>query len=695
VDLTRLLAPRSIAVVGASTRLGTYGNQAVANLVANGFPGEVFGVHPSATAVHGVPCVPRLADLPVGPDAVIIATPAATVPALLAEAGELGAGGAVVFAAGFAEAGVAGRELQERLREAAQRYRIPVCGPNGNGIVSLAARAPMWGDSCTITRSGPIAMVSQSGNVAVNALASTRALRLHTVVSCGNQAVLDAADYLDAIAGLAGVRAVALYLEADGDGAKLADAFARCAEHDVRVVVLKAGASPLGASAAASHTGSVAGDARVLRAVVEEAGGVWAHHPHELLELAKALGYARRAPRAGTVIVTCSGGDAAIGADEADRLGVPLPELDAGTVAALRAVLPANATAANPLDYTAVIFGAVEPTAEVVAAAGADPAVGCVLVYYDRPGDLDADAAVSWDDALAGVMAGAARLDKPVLLASTLPELMPGTVAERLVDAGVVPIAGLREGVRCAGVLHRPAADPGRLRAIARAAGRAAIGGAAAAGDGWLAEHEAKELLRGAGIRTPPGHLVRDADAAVAAARRLGDAVALKLSAPDIQHKSDLGAILLGVRGEAAVRAAFAKLQALPGRCGTPVLVESMCPPGVEIMIAVRRDGLVPVLVVALGGVWVEVLDDAVLLPLPVDPAAVRDGLRRLRAAPLFTGGRGRPAVDLDALSDLAARVAGLAERADLELIELNPVFARPDGATAIDAVARRAVATP
>ena len=688
MDLTRLLAPRSIAVVGASTRPGTYGNQAVANLVANGFPGQVYGVHPTATVVHGVPCVPLIADLPEAPDAVVIATPAATVPGLLVEAGKRGAGGAVVFAAGFAEApGAAapgGRAAQERLREAALAYGLPVCGPNGNGIVAVAARAPMWGDSCTLRRPGPIALVSQSGNVAVNALASTRALRLHTVVSCGNQAVLDAADYLDAMARLDGVRAVALYLEADGDGVRLARALAACAESDVRVVVLKAGTSALGAGAAASHTGSVAGDARVLRALVEEAGGVWAHHPHELLELAKALGYAKRAPRAGTVIVTCSGGDAAIGADEADRLGVALPAPDPATVAALRAILPANATPGNPLDYTAVLFGAVEPTADLVAAAGGDPSVGSVLVYYDRPGDLDADAAVSWDDALAGVMAGAARLDKPVLVASTLPELLPEPVAERLVDAGVVPIAGLREGVRCAGVLHLPAADPVRLKAVASAAAATPV----AEGD-WLAEHEAKELLRTVGIRTPAGHLVTDAGSAVAAAQRLGGPVALKLSARDLQHKSDSGALRLGVRGDAAVRQAFADLRALPGRCDTPVLVESMCPPGVEMMVAVRRDGLVPVLVLALGGVWVEVLDDAVLLPLPVDRAAVRAGLARLRAVPLLTGGRGRPPVHLDALSDLAARAAALATSADLRLLELNPVFAHPDGATAVDAVAR------
>lgn len=684
MDLSRLLAPRSVAVVGASGRPGTYGNQAVANLVANRFPGQVFGVHPTASTVHGVRCVPRLADLPTAPDAVVIATPAATVPGLLAEAGDIGAGGAVVFAAGFAET-PDGRSTQARLRETALRYELPVCGPNGNGIVSVTARAPMWGDACTLKRPGPIALISQSGNVAVNALASTRALRLHTVVSCGNQAVLDAADYLDTVVRFPDVRAVALYLEADGDGAKLVRALARCAERDVRVVVLKAGTSPLGASAAASHTGSVAGDARVLRAVVEEAGGVWAHHPHELLELAKALGYARPAPRPGTVVVTCSGGDAAIAADEAHRLGVALPALADSTVTALRTVLPTTATVANPLDYTAVMFGDVKPTADLVAHAGADPAVGSVLVYYDRPADLDAEAAESWDGALAGVMAGAKRLCKPVLLASTLPELLPEPVAELLVDAGVVPVAGLREGVRCAGVLRPRAADAARLRAIA-ATTEAAAG---PTGD-WMSEHEAKDLLRAAGIRTPPGRLVTDAGAAVTTARHLGGPVAMKLSAPDLRHKSDSGALLLGVHGDAAVRAAFHHLRGLPGRSGMPVLVESMCPPGIELMIAVRRDGLVPVLVLAFGGVWVEVLDDVVLVPLPCDRTTVRDRLRRLRAAPLLEGRHGGAGADLDAVGDLALRLAELAREADLDLIELNPVIARPDGATAVDAVARR-----
>ncbi len=683
MELTRLLTPRSVAVVGASTRPGTYGNQAMANLVGAGFPGPIFGVHPTAPQLYGQPCRPRLADLPIAPDAVVIATPAATVPGLIAEAGEVGCGGVVVFAAGFAEI-PAGVSLQERLREAATAYQIPVCGPNGNGIVSVRARAPMWGDSCTLRRAGPIALISQSGNVAVNALASSRGLRLHTVVSCGNQAVLDAADYLMAIAALDDVRAVALYLEAVGDGAKLAEALAVCADRGVGVAVLKAGTSERGASAAAAHTGSVAGDARVLRALVDEAGGAWAHNPHELLELSKTLAYGRRMPGTGTVIVTCSGGDAATGADEAARLGLPLPDLTPETAAALADVLPPTAAATNPLDYTAIIFGEVEPTTQLVALAGRDEAVGPVLVYYDRPGDLGPDAAVSWDGALEGIVAGAAKLDKPVLVASTLPELMPESTAEALVDAGLIPVAGLSEGVLCAAALLRAPGNSQRLRDIAAAAGRLTAPGA------WLAEHEAKELLRSVGVATPRGVVVTEPAEAVAAAEQIGGPVAVKLSSPEVRHKTDIGGMRLGVTGDGAIREAIASLRALPGHHRTPILVEEMAAPGVELMYAVCRDGGVPVLVVALGGIWVEVLDDIVLIVLPVDADLVRSRIGALRGSPLILGGRGRPPVDIASVCDLAVRVADLALAEDLALIELNPVLARPDGVTVVDAVIRR-----
>ncbi|MBB6473026.1 acetate--CoA ligase family protein [Sphaerisporangium rubeum] len=740
MNLARLLRPRSVAVVGASTRPGSYGNLAVANLVTAGFPGPVFGVHPTAAEVHGVPCVPRIADLPLAPDAAVIATPAATVPGLVAEAGARGCGGAVVFAAGFAETSTPGGvRLQEELVAAAARYDMPVCGPNGNGIVAVAARAPLWGDAYVTRRPGGVALVSQSGNVAVNALLSARGLRLHTVVSCGNQAVAGAADYLAALAASDGVRAVGLYLEDAGDGRRLAEALAACADRGVGVAVLQGGSSALGAASAAAHTGAVAGDARVLRALVEEAGGAWAHNPHELLELAKTLACAappgptgiagsgtpawgrppesereapvvdqvpeaehgvrvtgqvpgaergvavseRRGPEVGVLVVTCSGGDAAVAADEAARHGVPLATLSEATRVALQNLLPETATPGNPLDYTAVIFGDAARTAALITVAAGDPSVGPVLVCHDRPASVPEGAAAEWDGALEGIISAAEALPGRLVVASTLPELMPEEVAERLTGHGAAPVAGLTEGVRCAGALLRRTAGGERLREIAAAATRAG----SAAGS-RPAEHEAKALARSYGIPVPAGRTARTPDEAVAVAAALGVPVAVKLSGPDIGHKADIGAVVLDVRRPEDVRAAADRLLGLPVE--GMLLVEEMAPPGVEMMVAVRRDGVVPVLVVAMGGTWVEVLDDTVLLPLPVTPEQVVAAVRRLRGAALLNGGRGRPPVPLAAFAALATRAAALAREEDLALLEFNPVIVGPGGTTAVDAVVAR-----
>jgi acyl-CoA synthetase (NDP forming) len=348
MDLGRLMRPRSIAVVGATPRAQTYAHEALRNLEILGYDGAVWGVHPSHREVRGRAVFPSLAELPAPADAVVVAIPAGGVPDVIDEAGATGCGGAVVISAGFAEGGETA--LEDRLVAAAVRHDLPVIGPNCDGIVRLHERVALWGDALRAQQPGPVALISQSGNLAVNALATRRGLRLHTVVSCGNQAVLDAGDALAFLAEDDGVRAIALYLEDDGDAPRLCEALARCAERGVGVAVLKAGAPAVGASAAATHTGAVASDHRVFRALVEEAGAAWAGDSHELFELAKALACGHRAGGRGVAVVTCSGADCAVGGDEAERVGVELPPLGAATVARLRELLPRAATVANPLD---------------------------------------------------------------------------------------------------------------------------------------------------------------------------------------------------------------------------------------------------------------------------------------------------------------------------------------------------------
>ena len=697
MDLSPLLEPRSIAVVGATDRPGSYGQAILANLDRLGFAGPIWGVNPARAAVGEVPCVPAIEDLPEAVDAVAVAIPAAGVPEAIAAIGRRGCGGAVVVSAGFGEV-ESGRALERQLREAAIEADLPVCGPNGNGIVNVAAGSGVWGDSVDALTAGPVALISQSGNVAVNALGSHRGIGFHTVISTGNGAVCDATDWLLALSERDGVGSIGLFLESDGDGAKLAEGLARCAERGVRVAALKVGSSGAGATAAASHTGALAGDQRVFRALVEEAGTSWARNPHELLELCRILAEPGARPRGdgGLAVLTCSGGDSGNAADEAERLGVALPPLSEGTRERLTDLLPSAATVANPLDYTSLLWAETERLREIVVAAGSDPAVDQLLIFHDTPGNLSAEASETWGSTRAGLARGAAEAPAAALFASTLPDLIGEDVIDALAASGIAAVGGLSTAVLCARELRRPAADPRRLRQIAAAAA-GHRGRPAPAGDetgAWLGEAEAKALLREAGIPVPPGRLAEGIDDCHdAATAELGWPVALKLSSPAIRHKSDAGAIELGIE-EATLEAAAERLLALPEALGAELLIESMAPPGVELLVAARADAVVPALVVGLGGIWTEALGDVAVVPLPASPERVERALRALSGAAILVGGRGTTPVDLAAVAMTASRTGELLLSAGLDLVELNPLIAGPDGCVAVDAVARRSQAS-
>lgn len=693
MNLDRLFRPASIAVVGATDRLGSYGGQTLLNLRAIGYPGEVWGVNPKRTEALGYRCYPTIADLPAVPDAVVVAVPAAGVPEVIDQAGESGCGGAVVYGAGFGES-PGGIDLQRALVDAATRHGLPVCGPNCDGIVAMHSRAALWGDALDPHEPGAVALVSQSGNVAVNALCTRRGLRFHTVIASGNQAVLTAPDYLEFLATDDGVRSVALYLEDDGSGPELCDGLAACALAGIPVVVLKVGASPAGAQAATAHSAALAGDQRVFRALVEEAGGIWADDVHELLELAKTLATRRggEAPRPDTsakalAIMTCSGGDSAQAADEAAALGMELAGLSPLTRRRLAELLPAEATVANPLDYTALIWGERVALREIVRALGDDPSVGQVLVFYDQPHGLTGAPEESWRAVREGIAAGAALSAASVMVSSTLPELLDDLSARSFELEGIPAAAGLRTGMRCAAAAAEQAVgDPVRLREIAALAREVESSG----GGGWLSEHETKELLRAGDITVIEGRLVSDEDDAARALTELGGRIAMKLSAPSVQHKSELGAVVLGLGAEVEVRAAFRKLVALTDAHGGAIRAERMAVGGVELIVAAHTEGIVPALVVGLGGMWTEVLDDVRVIPLPARAERIEQELLLLRGAPLLLGARGGRPVNLAAAAKLAEGVGELLAGGSLELIECNPVLASPEQAVVLDASARR-----
>jgi acetyl-CoA synthetase len=646
------------------------------NLARAGFEGPVWGVNPKRDEVLGRPCVPTVADLPEPVDALVVAIPAPGVADVVRAGAKHGCAGAVVLSAGFAEV-ESGREHQEALRAVALEHNLPVCGPNGNGIVAVAARAWLWGDGLPDLQPGSVAMVTQSGNVGVNALGSRRGIRWHTVVSTGNQAVCTTSDWLAALAEREEVRSVALFLESDDDGPALAEALAACAERSVGVAVLKVGASEAGARAAAAHTGALAGDQRVFRALVEEAGAAWAEDFHDLLELARALSKPRARPRGdgGLAVLTCSGGDSGVAADAAAELGLDLPALSEATATRLRELLPEAATIGNPLDYTAMIWGDAPLTREIVSLVAADPAIDQLLLLYDHPADADE----SWTSVREGYIAGAHdRPDAAVLIASTLPDLLDERAALEFSAAGLPAIAGLRSALRCAQALRRPAGDPARLREIATAARRPT-----SSPDGWMGEVEAKRVLAAADVAVPDGGEAGDLDGCLAIADRVGWPVALKLSGPSIQHKAAVGALALNLGSAGELADAVKRLATLPEAVHASFLVERMAEPGVEAFVAARAAGVVPALVIGLGGALAEALNDVAIVPLPADRDRTIQAIASLRGAAVLADAT-------EALATTAVQIGELLVEANLALIELNPVTVRDGRCVALDAVARR-----
>ena len=337
---------------------------------------------------------------------------------------------------------------------------------------------------------------------------------------------------------------------------------------------------------------------------------------------------------------------------------------------------------------------------DLIAVVGDDPGIDQVLVFYDHPPGLDGDMGASWQAVEDGILDGADATGASVLVAATLPELLDDAAAWRFAQAGVPAAAGLRAGLACAAALQAPPPDTERLRemaAAARASAQDATAGlvfadAAPLGPGsaspvceapalaprWLAEHETKALVRAAGIPVVEGRIVVGEDDAVSALHELGGPVAVKLSSPELQHKTAAGALLLDVAGEPALRAAH---RALAGRNGgAQVLVERMAPPGAELIVAVRRDAVVPALVIGLGGIHAEAFDDVAVVPLPATPERVLTALAKLRGAPLLRQ------ADLPAAARLAAALTHLP---GLELIECNPVLVHEQGAVVVDAVAK------
>jgi acetate---CoA ligase (ADP-forming) len=698
--LREFFAPRSIAVVGASDTSG-WARFVAASCQAAGFPGPLIPVHPRHKTVFGRAAVRSLRDLAEPADVAFIMVPADAVETVLSDAGAAGVRGAIVLTAGYRELGEGGRALEQRMIAAARAHGITLLGPNCLGFLNAHTRAAPF--ALTVPPpllAGPVGIALQSGALAsvVLAFARAHAIGVSTLATMGNEAMIAATDVLDYLIEDDATRVICLFLEEISDPARFGRAAERADRAGKPVVVLKVGASPAGREVALAHTGAVAGDDAVVDAALRQLNVIRVRSIEEMLCTAALLGYDRwpRGRRMG--VISASGGACDLIADRAAAEGIEIPSFARETVDAITPLVPPFAAVRNPLDVTGY-FLANRRTSALTAvdhsldAAVADPGLDFVLftgltLPDARPPDATQAAMLGERAAWLGRRIASAPI--PVITVAHTCVNVGDYGRELLREGGIQMLGGIDLGLTALGHALRWLENRGRPQAAALPGGGARSPGGGEA-EPW-SEAAGRDLLAAAGVPVVPGELVDSADAAVAAARRLGPAVVLKICSAQVVHKSDVGGVAVGARGDDEVREAYRRVraagEAVPGARIDGVLVSPMRAGGVELIAGVTVDPTFgPVLAVGLGGVWVEVLADTSLRVLPAGPGEVRRMLGELRGAPLLRGARGSRPADLDALAEVISRLGDVAIGLDgsLRALEVNPLWVDGDRVEALD----------
>jgi acetyl-CoA synthetase len=677
--LRRLLAPRSVALIG-----GNWADAALAASRVIGYAGEVWRVHPARPSSAAQRYFRSVDELPAPPDAAFVAAPNREVPRIAAALAQRGAGGFVCFAAGFSElATEEGCRLTAELLAAAGD--LPFFGPNCYGFVNFFDGAALWPDQLVgRRRERGVALICQSGTIALNLLFNDRSLPLGCVLTVGNQTRLAAEELIEHLCTDERVTAIGLYLEGVRDAERFAAAAAHARRAGKPIALVKTGRTAASSEAARTHTGALAGADTVFDAFCSQAGVARCESLASLCETLKIFHGGGPLTGRRVLAMGASGGDTAMSADAARALRLEFPPFPPAAAAELRAILSERVHISNPFDFhTHVWFDYPRQRAMFTTAlhAGFD----LVAFLLDcPPAGADDTAYVRAIDEFAAALPGAPTRAAVV---SSLPESLGSAVREKCFAAGVVPLQGQREALEAMDLaaavgeawkrdapleLSRPSAPPATVHS--------------------LSEHEAKQALAAYGVPVPRSQLVAPSDAA-SVASALGFPVVIKAAGAALEHKSDRGGVVLNVRTGAEAAAAAQRLSSL----SPTLLVEDMITDGVaEVLIGMRVDpqfGLL--LVLGAGGVLTELLRDSVTLLPPFTAESIAEALGRLRAAPLLHGYRGRPAADVAALVATALACTRYAD-ANLERLaelDLNPVIVRPQGlgAVAVDALIRLA----
>lgn len=691
IDLDRLLTPRSIAIVGAQPEPTSIGGGVLANLEAFGYSGRIHLVSRSRDEIRGRPCVKAIGDLPRGIDVAVLIVPQAAILDSVRACAERGIGGVVVFASGFAEAGDEGRQQQDLLARLCTDSGIALLGPNCMGYTNYPAGIPLTFEPVDVrplaAAGHRVAVVAQSGATAANIRFAmhARGIDVSYVIATGNEATLGAEHFIDVLIRDPQNAAIGVYVEQIRNPGLFLAAARRAREKSIPIVLLHPGSSARGRAAAQSHTGALAGDHAVMETILRNEAIALVETTDELFDVLAIL--ARfPTPKPGKAgVVTNSGAIRGLCFDFCERIKLELATLSPEIQAEMETLVPPYVHVDNPFDIGTVGFANPAIYGTSAAVLLKQPDVGMALLSY-AGGSPKMQIAKS--DAIIPVYAAAT---KPVIL-NIVGDDYP--LDERfMAEVRESGIPFFRSPERALRAMAAVSAYADALAAANDAAPAETVA-MTVPGAGVIPEYIGKRVLADLGIAVPRGGMAKTVEEAIAAAARIGYPVVVKAQATALAHKSDAGGVIVNIADETALRAAWDRLHASvaaarPGLVLDGVLVEEMASPGLEMVVGARRDAQWgPVVLVGLGGVWIEALKDARLLPAATTRERVIAELGKLKAASLLGPFRGQPARDIGAVADVVVALGRMMQSdTSISEVDINPLMVGADGAVALDAL--------
>ncbi|HEX6288580.1 MAG TPA: acetate--CoA ligase family protein [Herpetosiphonaceae bacterium] len=693
--LEAIFAPRSIAVVGASPDARKLGHTVLRNIVENKFPGALYPIHPTADEVLGQTVYPSISALPETPDLAVLVVPPQAVLGVAEECGQKGVKGLIVITAGFREVGVEGRKLEEDLLAIVQQHRMRMVGPNCLGVIdnvaqmnaSFAALMPLHGSIAFMSQSGAICTAILDWSVA-------QGIGFSRFVSLGNKADVDEVALLQAWSDDPHSRVILAYLEGISRGPEFMEV-ARRVTRQTPVIAIKSGTTAAGSRAISSHTGSLAGSESAYEAAFRQSGIIRAATMQDVFDQALIFAYQPLIRGDRIAIVTNAGGPGILATDAIENAGLQLARFEPTTVQQLQAQLPPTANVYNPID---IIGDARSDRYRIgIQAALADPNVDAVLVLLTPQAQSDVEETA----ALIAELADSQPEPRKPVVASFMGQ-QSLTEALKILNDRQIPnypfperaVASLRAMVQYQRWREQPVGeyvgfevDRERVRrtfAEVREQGRLELG-----------ELEAREVMAAYGMRLPASELAQSPEAAVEIANRVGYPVVLKISSPDILHKSDIGGVRVGLQSASEVRDAYELIEYRarryqPNADIRGVLVQQQAPKGRECLVGVSRDPqLGPLIGFGMGGIYVEVLKDVVFRLAPLSKQEAREQIEAIRSFPILRGVRGQPPADLDKILDTLLRTSQLVnDFPEIVEMDINPlmVYDQGQGALVLDA---------